>query len=401
MSARLTTITAVALALVTSTLILAPSQALPAEVRFAVLHASLGLEGLPTNVDAEHISTDKIKESHLKDFDALLLDSATFSDAWSDSAKQNALKKFAKAHRVLLIEGDADVFDPFTDLDLPRGGDVAYDADGNPLPALGKARAIYRTHGGKWDTAAFEYDSKDLYKARIAKDVAEWINAREDFQADHGQPLTAQATDNANWVWRATTSYSYTWSPYGKLGYTAEVFYASNDGTTAYRWWDVEMSQSMEPGKSLWGNNWRTYQSWVTGDVQYYNPSNQLVDWNPYSSVDATAGTVTMNGAIGLVAGVEGAPLTSEMSTGYSAQLMYVAQSSTTGTDDVYVRHDFNYGAAPTAGLWTNQPAWTLRANEADCFKMPWTNKVQWREYTGTGTDNFQTNWISSWREYC
>lgn len=401
MSARHVAITVIALALTTSALILTPSQAAPSEVRMAILHANADVSGLPAATTADTIDLDQLKESKLKDFDVLVLDASAFASAWADEPKKNALKKFAKAHRVLLVEGGEDAFEGFTDLDLPVGGDVAYDTNGLPSPVHGAARAIYRAHGGKWDTAAFEYGTRALYEKSIARDLAQWIRDLPDFQPEHGQPLQAQAADNGNWVWRATATYSYTWSPYGRLGYTADVYYAASDGTSSYKWWNVEMSQTVEPGNSLSANNWRTYQTWVTSDVQYYHPSNQLVDWNPYSSVDATLGSVAMNGEIGLVAGVEDAPVTSKQTTGYTANQMYVAQSSTTGGDDVYVRTDFNYGGAPASGLFTSKPGWTIRSTEPNCFKIPWTNKVQWREYLAGSNDNFQTNWISSWREYC
>ena len=380
--------------------VLPASDAQRPEIRVGVVSEHPALDRLPPNAKAERIPPGHLNANQLARYDALLLDAAVLDSLPTNGTRANAVRQFVADHRVLLVQGDSGALARATGVAPPKGEDVPMLADGSPAPVAASANALYRSSRGTWHHAVFAFGTPADFRSQVAAQGAEWVLSLEDFQPRAGQPMTASAADNSNWQSWGSTSYSYTWSPYGRIAFGARFYYALNDGSTSFDWWNVDMTQTTVPGTNLWGNGWRTSVGWVVGDQKAYIASNQLSDWGP-RSIDATGRVVSLGFEVGMRAGVDSAPFTSTQSYGYMVEDMLVSQASSASTEYLFVRHEFGYGSGPANGFWSNKPAWTVRVNEGACLKIPFQNKAEWREYTYSGYDNYYTTWINSWREIC
>lgn len=373
------------------------TEAVPPDVEVGVAADDAKLEKVTSGARAQRLTEAGLTRGALKGLDVLVLDAAVLESAWASKAKRDLLHDFLADHRAIVVEGGQDKFDRFTNVKFPRGTDQPETEDGRSLPVAAVAHGAYRTETGEWAFATFEYGTVADYRDFVAEDASRWIRDLPDFQHRAGKDLRARAADDSNWQSWGSVSYSYTWNPYGKIAYSARIYYAFTDGSDAWDWWNVEMTQTSSPGTYLWGNDWRTSMGWVTGDMVKYVASNQLSDYGP-GTTDSSGSTRTLNFEVGMRLDTDGAPKTSTQSFGYTVEDMLVTQSSNPSTEYLYVRHEFGYDSGPANGLWSNKPAFTVRVNEGGCMKIPWQNKVEWRDYVA---NSYYTTWINSWREVC
>ncbi|HVL49325.1 MAG TPA: hypothetical protein VM889_12260 [Candidatus Thermoplasmatota archaeon] len=298
---------------------------------------------------------------------------------------------FASNRLLAVTDGSVDGY-----LGVSPSGDVPMDAEGRPLPAhAGKAYAVLAS--GTIATYTHAYATPQIRAAKFASDAVAWFEGHA--LAERTTTGTAQA-HAAHWTLKQTASFCYELEPYGKLCYSARFYQNNADGSSTYDWWNVDMETLTNPGYNLYWTEWRTSTTWMTSDVNYYNPgSHLLVDWGPANAY--ASGGSTLSVAVGPRSGTHGAVLTDLLSWSYYIESMGVAQASNTQYSDVYVRHDFDYGGGPTTYQMSTYPGFTVRTTQGQCLYIPFTNKAEWREYTWNGQDNFYNTWINSWRQIC
>ncbi len=388
---------AIALSLAISGLALVPAgDAVPPSVVLGVVADSVSTGGFPDHAEGRRLGASDLKVEKLREFDAVVLEKARFDAAWSDPDQRAALKRFVRDDRAVVVTDDRTVFDGFG-VSHPDGTDTPGSESSDAMPIAARAYGAYRSESGAWEFATFHYGATVDRDRDLASDAARWLLTLAEYRERHADSIVASAADDANWQYWGSATYSYTWSPYGKLAYTARFYYAISDSSSAYDWWVVHMTHTTTPGTYLWGNDWRTNMAWTTGDQNELVASNQLVDAGP-GSIDSTLTTTTLNFEVGMTAGVDGAPITSKRAFSYSVDDMIVVQAADYTAENQYIRHEYGYGSGPANGVFSSKPAWSVRVNEATCLKVPWTNKGEWLDY---GTTSYYTTWITSWREVC
>lgn len=329
---------------------------------------------------------------HWKKYDALVLTPDDLEAIEARPGGASFLRQFVASHHGVAVLGA----DAASRLGLAT---VGADAPISDAGALAENRGTLYAVRDDASIATFTaaYATSERRAERFVDDALEFFESLPSAPAAVSGTARAHA---AHWTLKLTASYCYELEPYGKLCYTGSFYQMNADGSSSYDWWNAVFEQTTVPGYDLYWNDWRTDTTWLTSDVNYYNPStHQLVDWGP---LDATVtGPGTFAYTTGMRAGQWGASVTDTVSQSYYAEDMSVAQASNTQYSDVYARHDFGYGSGPTTYTFSTLPGFTVRTVQGQCLYVPYTNKVEWREYTWNYQDNFYNTWINSWRQIC
>ena len=107
-------------------------------------------------------------------------------------------------------------------------------------------------------------------------------------------------------------------SNYGKINVRDELYWPYNDGNSDYNWFLYVFDDQIIPGEALWGNGWRNADLIQQIDVDKYNYTNFLSEYDPSTYIGSSVYTVTVE--IGLETGVDrdGASVGGSLTVGFS-----------------------------------------------------------------------------------
>jgi hypothetical protein len=194
---------------------------------------------------------------------------------------------------------------------------------------------------------------------------------------------SAETASSPYWSLITVHQWVYPMKPYGNLNMTRCWYALVNDGSNTYDWFNLVMETTSEPGKAVYGSDWRTADIWNWVDVDFFGDPNLLVDHGP----PTTSGVSTVNYQIGVEAGKQGAVVTCKMSVSYSVQDVPVENQSDPSKQLAKWWHNVPEDKQTGMSLYTIKPGITIRVLPvAPTFIRNWY-QVQY----------MQPNWFWGW----
>lgn len=336
------------------------------------LIAVIGDVEVPSALPILRLELEDLKKRDLRDVDQLVLDRKSYEQAVSKKEVGRVINSFGTHHPVTILGSSP--------------SELGVDGHGIDVPSGSTAfvaTTVILSSGTRLESISV-WDEVNTSGA-IEEAHSWWMETRARYPKDFRAAV--EIYNSAEWALKYSTSYTYTTSPYGVLKYRADFYKSLTEISTTTDAWLVFFDTVTDPGRSVWGNGWRTSQTWMTSDVDYYRADHTLVQWRPIQQYYGEW--------ISYSTGIGSALMTNAYYSGWNAA---VTDASSSADRFFQIRHDMVYDSNTANLAWTSEPSMLVQVNQGTCVKVPFETRANWYEYP-TGTP--QQTWITSWRQVC
>lgn len=341
-------------------------------VTVPTLIAVIGDVEIPSDHSILRLTLEDLKKRDLRDVDQLVLDRESYELAVADTQAGRIINSFGTHHPVTILGASP--------------SELGVDGHGIDVPS-GSAGFVATTvilSSGTLLESISVWDEESTAEA-IEAAHSWWMETRTRYPSDFRAAV--EIYNSAEWTLKYSTSYTYTTSPYGVLKYRADFYKSLTEISSTTDSWLVFFDTVTDPGRSVWGNGWRTSQTWITSDVDYYRADHALDQWRPVQQYYGEW--------ISYSTGIGTALMTNAYYSGWNAA---VTDTSSSADRFFQIRHDMVYDSNTANLAWTSEPSMLVQVNQGTCIKVPFETRANWYEYSA-GTP--QQTWITSWRQVC